>query len=481
MRIVLTFVLNAGLNLALGLVIAGLLGPAEYGRFAVGSTVGVVLAMSLFDWLRLSATRFYGEASRTADPAIRTTLNASYTGLAGLLVVVASIAAFLHVDFGLGAALLAAAALSGLSNGVFDFYAALARARFLDRTYARLVIIKNILAFALGVGAAVATHDPAWALAASSLGAILAVFPVHGALRDSHPGAKRGSLAHLRSFAAYGFPVVAANIVFQVVILANRASAATTFGFADSGQLSLATDMSLRLFLAVGSAIDVLLFQLAVRAEAEGERGAAEAQLRFNAVAVTAVLTLLAVGYAMTLPAFTELLVPMHYRGDFARLTLLLLPGLLLFSIAQFAINPMFQVARRTGPVLAASGVAILCDALGVAFLPSSAGIGGVALVHGASLAVSSLALTLVALRKPAHRPALADGVRLAAAAVLAALAMWPLRTIGPAWLSLGVGTLVGTLVFCTAAVLFDLAKLRGRLLSRLSGKMSEPLLRPIA
>ena len=481
MRIVLTFVLNAGLNLALGLVIAGLLGPAEYGRFAVGSTIGVVLAMSLFDWLRLSATRFYGEGSRTADPAIRTTLNASYIGLSGLLVAVAALAAVLQLDFGLGAALLAAAALSGLSNGLFDFYAALARARFLDRTYARLVIIKNVLAFAMGVGAAVATHDPAWALAASSLGAILAVLPVHAGLRDGDTGSKRGSLVHLRSFAAYGFPVVAANIVFQVVILANRASAASAFGYADSGQLSLATDMSLRLFLAIGSAIDVLLFQLAVRAEAEGERGAAEAQLRFNAVAVTAVLTLLATGYAMTLPAFTQLLVPVHYRSDFARLTMLLLPGLLLFSIAQFAINPMFQVARRTGPVLAASGVAILCDAIGLACLLSSARIGGVALVHGASLAVSSVALTIVALRKPAHRPALADGVRIASAAALAALAMWPLRAIGPPWLSLGLGTLVGTLVFGTAAILFDLAGLRGRLLSRLSGKMSGPLLRPTA
>ena len=56
MAVIAAFILNAGLNFVLGLLIAKLLGPADFGRFALATTGAIVLNTVLFEWLRLSAT-----------------------------------------------------------------------------------------------------------------------------------------------------------------------------------------------------------------------------------------------------------------------------------------------------------------------------------------------------------------------------------------------------------------------------------------
>ena len=66
-------------------------------------------------------------------------------------------------------------------------------------------------------------------------------------------------------------------------MLANRGFAAAHLDFSAAGKLSLATDMTIRLILVAGAALDILLFQIAVhrRATAGAEAGAAHA-LRFE-------------------------------------------------------------------------------------------------------------------------------------------------------------------------------------------------------
>lgn len=461
MRIILLFVLNAALNLGLGLAIAALLGPGDYGRFAVGMTVSIVLAMGAFDWLRLSATRFYGEARRQDSPDLRASLNAAYLGLAAVLGLALTVALAVGVSFGLGAGLLAAAVLCGLSNGLFDFQAALARARFHDRSYAILVLVKNLGAIGLGVGAALAFKSPAAVLAATAVGALLAVIVVLRDLHDPAAALRHATSARLKSFAAYGVPVVVANVIFQVVVLMNRSDAAATLGYAEAGRLSLATDLGLRLMLAVGSAVDVFVFQLAVRREAEEGRAAGVAQLRRNAVIVVAVLVLLGVGYAMAMPAFEALLVPARYRGAFGSLTLILLPGLVLFCIAQFAVNPVFQLAGRTGPVVAAAIVTLITDAVGLAVIPVGLGVTGIAMVHSISLIVGAMAIVLAAvIRSDVLRPD-GDYLRILLAAAITAVALWPLRGLSPAWLALGGAALVGTTVYAGILFVLNVGELR--------------------
>ena len=69
MTVLLPFVINSGLNFALGLLIAYFLGPAEFGRYAIGAALIVLLNTALLDWIRLSAVRFYSLKTRETQPA----------------------------------------------------------------------------------------------------------------------------------------------------------------------------------------------------------------------------------------------------------------------------------------------------------------------------------------------------------------------------------------------------------------------------
>jgi O-antigen/teichoic acid export membrane protein len=461
MGIIFTFVLNAGLNLVLGLAVAAVLGPKEYGRFAVASMVAIVLSTALFDWLRLSTTRFYTELGRTSDPALRSSLNFGYLGMASVLVGVALVLLMMHVDLGLPAGILAIAALAAIANARFEFNAALARARFLDRTYAKLVIVKNVAALALMVGAGLLFKSATWVLAAVALSSVIALIPVRRPLLDAATRLVSADRKRLVALARYGVPIVAANVIYQVIVLMNRSVAAAKIGYADVGQLSLATDLSIRLLLAAGAALDVFLFQVAVRRDALQGRAAGHQQIARNMVVVTSVLVLLAVGYAVTLPQLDAVVIPMKYRSDFVPISMILIPGVLAFCIVQFALNPVFQLTGRTMPIVVSACAALAVDAILLAVLPASAGIAGFAWIHSTSLIVGFVAALVLAWRTRECRPLLRDLLGIGLAGAATALAIWPTRMIEPAWLGLFSAAGIGTPVFAAVAIAFDLAGLR--------------------
>ena len=461
MRIILLFVLNAGLSFALGLAVAAVLGPDTYGRFAIGMTVAVVLSTGCFDWLRLSATRFYGEIRRQSEPDLRASLNAAYLAIVAVLALALAAALLNGITFGLGPGLLAAAVFCGVAIGLFEFQTALARARFHERSYAVVIAVRAVASVGLGVGIALVIKDAAIVLTATTIGTVLAVAAVATPLHDRQASVRLASFARLRGFAAYGMPVVAANVVFQLVVLANRSTAAGLFGYAEAGRLSLATDLGLRLFLAVGAAVDVFVFQLAVRREAEEGQRAAAAQLRLNAVVVLAVLLLLAVGYAAAMPAFEALVVPERYRGPFGTLSLILLPGVLLFCFGQFAISPMFQISGRTGPLVLAALATLAADGLGLWLVPREAGVTGIAVVHSGSLAVGAATILGLALRQSERLAWDADIARVILAAALTAVVLWPMRTIEPAWLALPLMGFAGVGVYGGALFCLDVGRVR--------------------
>jgi len=62
-------------------MVAKFLGPAEFGRFALAFSIAVVVQTALYDWLRLSATRFYSQRTRDKEPAVRSTLDAAFIGV----------------------------------------------------------------------------------------------------------------------------------------------------------------------------------------------------------------------------------------------------------------------------------------------------------------------------------------------------------------------------------------------------------------
>ncbi|WP_411902362.1 lipopolysaccharide biosynthesis protein [Methylorubrum thiocyanatum] len=470
MAVIAAFVLNAGLNFVLGIAIARMLGPADFGRFALATAGAVVLNTLLFEWLRLSATRFYSARVREAEPWIRRGLDRAYACIALALFAAAAVCAGLGIVVNPtpeGRLVMTAGTMvAGIGIGLFDYHAALARARFIGGAYLRLVVWKNALAFVLMAGTAWLFPQPVWVLIAGGVSQFLAVLPMRKVLGDRDlghasllpPGQVRKTL---RLFAVYGLPLIAANAVYQIMPFLNRAVIAGTAGFAEAGYFALAADLGSRAFSTLGAALDLLLFQIAVQAEEHHGREAAETQVSRNLAIVVALLLPCAAGYWAVTPALQALIVPEEFRGPFAGYTDLLIPGLLCLSIMNFALNPVFQIRRRTSPVVAAALLGLAVNGIGLVLLPRMIGPQGVAVAQTLGLATAVVVLGLRALtgsarlRLPGRDLALTAG-----ACLIMVLAVLPFRGLEPA-LALPTCVAAGVLVYGALVWFLDIAGLR--------------------
>lgn len=474
MTIILTFVVNAGLNFVIGLLVAGFLGPEAFGRYALAMAAAVVVNTALFEWLRLAATRFYSDRVRADDPGVRATLERGYAMVTFALAALVAAAALSGADLGMPAGLVAAAAIAGLGLGLFDYHAALARARFLDGAYARLVVIKNVAALALMVGGAYWLRDPALVLAGSALSCAAAIVVARAALRDPGAGWRMARTDLAAAFARYALPLIAANVLYQLIPLVNRGWIAARDGYGEAGFFSLAADIGLRLFMLAGSALDILLFQIAVRADHERGRPEAESQIARNLAVVTALLLPFAAGFWLALPAVEALIVPQAFRGAFAAYTALLIPTFLAFALIQYGLNPFFQLHRRTGAVVLGGLVAIATDAALMLVLPALMGPTGAAAAQlGAMLAaLATVAVLAVRSTRPSlpWRDLLLSGMATAAMT----LALLPLRGLAPG-AALPVLVALGITIYGGFVAAFDIASLRTLALARFGRRTTVP------
>src|SRR3954447_13739778 len=101
-----TFLVNAGLNFLLNLLVADVLAPAEFGRYALAAAVAVLVNGLAFTWFAMSAARFTSARVDAEEPAVRATLDGSLKVLAGGTLLIACLVALAWPDAGLPAGLL---------------------------------------------------------------------------------------------------------------------------------------------------------------------------------------------------------------------------------------------------------------------------------------------------------------------------------------------------------------------------------------
>jgi O-antigen/teichoic acid export membrane protein len=458
------FASNALFNFLVALLVAKFLGPAEFGRFAIASATAVLINTAGFDWIRVSAVRFYSGRTREARPEVRATLDACFAALVALVAVAAFVLGLSGLTLPLSPGLLVMAGATGAASGFYDYRTALARARFHDAAYARTIIVKNVLGLALTVGGAWWFASAQIALAGICLSVAGALASSWRALADPAASPLQARAALAAQFMRYGLPLIGASILFQLIPLANRVIVGGLYGFGETGQFSLANDIGFRVLSAIGSTLDVLLFQLAVRAdEAHGAEGA-RAQLADNMVTVLAVLLPACVGLWLILPNFEALVVPVAFRGPFAVYLAALLPGLLCYALLQFALAPIFQIGKRTAPMIAAALSACAADLVLLAILPHGPDGAWLAVAQSGALAVGLLVgLALAAATRPAWPRGLDLLATLVATAAMTA-AVLPLRALPPGLAALLAEAAVGGLVYGVVAFALDVARLRGRI-----------------
>jgi O-antigen/teichoic acid export membrane protein len=466
------FILNSLLNFVVSLLVAKFLGPAEYGRFILALSVATVMQIVLFDWLRLSATRFYSERDRSARPQLRATLDASFLLLAALAASAGVALLLFGADIGMAPELAAAALFVAIANGAFDLSSALLRARFHDRAYSALVIAKNLLAFALTVGGAYYFASARVAFCGMILSVIGSLAAARGDLMDAGTDPRRADSALAKQFLAYGVPIVIANAIYQSVPLLDRLIVSRTLGFADAGQMSLAYEIGVRIVAALGTALDAILFQLAVLADKEEGADAGRASIGRNMGVVFAFVAPSVAGCWLILPSFEALFAPESFRGPFGRYFEIFLPALLAFALTNYAINPAFQLAHRLAPLIVGALVCALANMLAILLLPPRQGAESYALAQ--SIANWAGALTLIALLFTLEpmRPRARDifGALLATAAMIAA--GLHLRALAPGAATLLLQIVVGGAVYAALAFAFDVIGLRSVIAPKIAARL---------
>lgn len=460
MTVLLPFVVNAGLNFVLGLLIAYCLGPAAFGLYAIGAAIVVLVNTALLDWLRLSAVRFYSLSARETQPEIRATLDLLAAGisiaLSGLLV--AAVAA--GIDFRLPAMLLAASVLGGVAAGLFDYHGAIARARFLDAAYAKLIIVKNLLALVLMVGGAWITRDPTVVLLGGLVSVAVALLLVRRALADAPLSLSAARKDVASRFLAYSVPLIGSNAIYSLIPLINRSLLAGDYGYAEAGYFSLASDMGLKLFGTLASTLEIVLLREVFRLDEQRGRPAALRRIAGNVVIVLMVALPVAVGLWLVLPAFERLLVPESFRGHFSAYLTILLPGFAALTISQAAFIPVFLLGKRTGIAPLATGLGLGCNLL-IAFAGPVGGPSRFAYAQASAFLVALAVTAVAALRSLPKWPPLRDTLNVVLAVALMAAVVWPLSGRFAAPVELALQIALGAAVYAAAILGLDVMRLR--------------------
>jgi len=468
MRVVFAFLINTIFNLIVGLIVARFLGPEEYGRFALAIGVMIFGQALGFEWIRQCAIRFYSARAREKKPRVRATLDVAFAVFTLGFVPLAGAFAILGPEMSLPRDLMALALAASIANGLFDYETALARARFDDALYMRIIVIKNIFSVAGMAGGAWATGSARVTLAAG-MGALLGalVFSYRG-LRDPGAGFFRADRRLLRPYAGYAAPIVAAVVLYQLIPLVNRDLATRFFGFAETGRFALAYDLGLRAVSALGSALDVLLFQIAVRAHDLHGQDRAREQVARNMAMVFALLLPACVGIWIVLPSIEVLIVPTAYRGAFANFLTLMLPGLFCLGLSQFALNAIFAIARKTGPVVLAALVVCVADPVIFLLLPKAGDASSLALAQSLAMALGFAALIVFAQASRPQWPRARDLVWTVIAVLGMAALAGPWRDWRPGLLQMIGQMAVAGGFYLTVVALTDLAGLRAAFVAKI-------------
>ena len=465
---VIAFAANSLLNFVIGLLVAWLLGPEAFGIYAIGATLLVVLNACFLEWIKLSAVRFYTLESPDRVPARRSLDGLFTTSALGMGVIVA-LAWWLGFDAGLPAALMVATVAAAIGGGLFDYMQAIARARRNDAVYARLVILKNVLALLLMAGGAFLFRNPVLVMLALAASSSLAVVAFWRRLSDGPLVWSPPERHQILLFARYGFPLVAANLLYASVALLNRVLMMERFGLAEVGAFALASDISLKILCTTSAALEILMLPAVVAIAEKSSPQVVQQALARNMVVGLAVLLPLAAGLITVLPAFEQLLVPPAFRGRFAVYVIWLTPAFLAIAMAQACFNPVLMIAKDTRHAIAAAATAVAVNAIALFLLKESSSPHSVAMAMASGMGAGLMVLAATALRRLDARLAWGEIACILLGTAVMTGVLWPFRLSGPAWINLPAMAVSGMALYAAIIIAGNVAGSRDWLLQRLA------------
>jgi drug/metabolite transporter (DMT)-like permease len=217
-------------------------------------------------------------------------------------------------------------------------------------------------------------------------------------------------------------------VVVLVNALINRSLITYLWGYAETGRFSLAYDLGARIINALGLSFDFIFFQFAVRRQHQLGRAQAQMQLKDNLTLLLAVLMPACCGLWLVLPALEASLIAQDFHSSFALYLSLLLPGFFCLALAQFGLNPLFQIDHRTLPICGAALLGLISN--GVLLLLFFDHLDGamMAIIQSVSSVVVMMALGLMAMRSRTQWPEWHAIAHIMCGCIIMTVALWPLR-----------------------------------------------------
>ncbi len=376
-------------NLAALAIYSRLLGPAEFGIFALVQAAAIVLHNGLFHWLEASILRFV-PASRSGGSDPVPALARGYALAVISLVALALLSPFVP---GMTAITIVGPMLlmtlgEAAANGASEYHRAAGRLR----SYAVLVLLRAILA--TGGGAIyLLLHGPmAHYAILGHAGGCLAVGLIGMVWRRPRITTRRPALA-LRDIAGYGWPLSASLVARLAAQRLDRFIVAWLLGLEAAGIYALAFDFARR---AIGVPLAMVNLATYPRMAAAADRDdSAEisrlARLNWRALSLAGLP--LAAGLAAISPVLLPVLFGAAFGGKDAIAVATLAAAAILLEAARVQhFDLAFMLRRETTPLFVISLATLATAAAGCIALAPAFGLPGAA---SAALLAAMIALAL--------------------------------------------------------------------------------------
>ncbi|MGE0197004.1 MAG: lipopolysaccharide biosynthesis protein, partial [Methylocystis sp.] len=159
-------------------------------------------------------------------------------------------------------------------------------------------------------------------------------------------------------------------------------------------------------------------------------------------------------------PSIEALFVPAQCRGPFGHYLGLLLPGLFAMGVILFGVNPVFQIEKKTTPLIVAALAAVAFGLVLLFALPWGEDASNLAIAQGGAYVAALAATVYFALRTQPVWPSFWDMIAALVATGAMSLAVTPLREMTPGVLTLIEQILAGAVVYGLLTVAFNIAGL---------------------
>jgi len=486
------FAINALMNLAFGLALSWVL-PAEiYGAFMVCFTVAILISNLVYDWARVALVRFYTGSAGDERGAARRALDFGF--LASISCCCLAVGAVSVLGILPNQTLLTAPALLLLStsHASFEYLTTLCRARFDDASYARMILIRNgvLLGASLPLIAYAGSLDAALVIYALGIAPAVAYGLVrharrsvggrfdetHRALpRQAPQGDRRAALRWLNrilaadepdrlsrigAYISYSVPLMAAEVVYMLLAVVNRAWLAHTQGAAVAGGYALTFDLAFRVLAVTASIGDVVLFPRLVQRAGKHDREATRGFVARNIAVMALLLLPAATGFALTAPSLGDTVLAERFRDAFETYAPYAAAAGLFYTLQSYALRPAFQMELRSADPLIAACVALAVNcALLVMVRGTGLYVASMAQLAGLLAGLAMLCFRVTWLRLISWP--LNEFARIGAASLILAAAVLAVPTFSSSTATVGAKAIAGAVAFAVTAFALNAAGIR--------------------